>query len=144
LGKSGRKWRRNGRSPAPNDLALGPSPGHPTNPLFRHPRAPGRPARHIGQSDRDGSSHPVEAQAVNRRPSGRERAAWEAAHDQVNLSAERAGSSSEILPRIDQTPLPDRMIADAFGVSQTYASQIRRGVFLPHPIYYAEFEALLS
>jgi hypothetical protein len=72
------------------------------------------------------------------------RAAWEAAHREVNLAAERARFNVEILPRLDETPIPVRAIADALGVSSSYASQIREGEVVPHPMYYAALDALLS
>jgi hypothetical protein len=104
-----------------------------------------------GDASRDASASPaVTPQPI---PSKRkqsiadqaaERAAWEAAHRQVNLAAECARFRVEIQPRLDETPLPVRAIADALGVNTAYASQIRRGVVVPHPMYYAALERLVA
>jgi CRISPR-associated protein Cas1 len=73
-----------------------------------------------------------------------DRAVWEEAHPEINLTTERQRYTAEILPRLDATRLPVQAIRDALGVSTAYASQIRRGVVVPHPLYYAALVRLLD
>jgi hypothetical protein len=73
-----------------------------------------------------------------------ERASWEAAHPEINLTAERQRYMVEILPRLDATSLPVQALVTALGISTAYASQIRRGVVVPHPMYYSSLERLVT
>ena len=68
----------------------------------------------------------------------RERAEWQAVHG--DGAAERAIFRKEILPRLSGIPV--RQIARAAGISLRYASMIRRGLHIPHPLHYAALERL--
>jgi hypothetical protein len=68
---------------------------------------------------------------TNARKAG-ERLAWERAHPDVDLDAERARFAREIQPRLAGFVLA--RIMEATGVSLRYASQLRRGEVVPHPM----------
>jgi hypothetical protein len=74
----------------------------------------------------------------------RGRAAWEAAHPEVNLTAERQRYQREILPRPTESTLPIRDLVDALGLNRTYVARIGRGEVVPHPMYYAALERLVE
>jgi hypothetical protein len=60
------------------------------------------------------------------------------------LTLERARYQSEILPRLARVTFPLRDLADALGLSLAYAGRIRSAEVIPHPMYYAALEALIS
>jgi hypothetical protein len=64
-------------------------------------------------------------------------------HNHLNLSAKRQGFTNDILARLHEPLLDVRAVVEALGVSTAYASQIRRGVVVPHPMYYGALEALV-
>jgi hypothetical protein len=74
----------------------------------------------------------------------RERAAWEAGHPEVNLTAERQRYQREILPRLGGTSLPTHDLAEVLGLSSAYVARIGRGEVVPHPMYYQALEALVK
>jgi hypothetical protein len=64
----------------------------------------------------------------------RERPDWTAA------SAEQGVFEREILPGIQSIPLAE--LQRATGLSHTYVSAIRRGVYVPHPQHWPAFRHL--
>ncbi len=58
-----------------------------------------------------------------------------------NLEEERARFLSNIQPKIKNIPLP--AIIKATGLSLRYASLIKNGKHVPHPVYYAKLEAII-
>lgn len=70
----------------------------------------------------------------------RERAAWEAEHG--DGQAEREWFGREMLPKLADVPLSG--IAEAAAVSLRYASLIRSGQVVPHPVHYAALALLVG
>lgn len=65
-----------------------------------------------------------------------ERAGWEAGH--AGGAAERERLEQEVLPTLAEVPLS--RIVEATGISLRYASIIRRGLYIPHPLHYDALE----
>jgi CRISPR-associated protein Cas1 len=74
----------------------------------------------------------------------RERVAWESAHPEVNLTAERQRYETEIRPRLASATCSIRDLADALGLSPAYAARIRSGETMPHPRYFPKLVELLG
>jgi hypothetical protein len=74
----------------------------------------------------------------------RERAAWEVAHPEVNLTRERERYRSEIMPRLVCVTFSVRDLADALGLSLAYAARIRSGEIMPHPRYFPKIQRLVE
>lgn len=68
----------------------------------------------------------------------RERAEWEKLG--LDLEAERERSKKDILPALQGVPLS--RIIKATGLSRRYASMIRRGVYVLHPVHYKRLSGL--
>jgi hypothetical protein len=75
--------------------------------------------------------------AASQSKRARERAEWEAIHG--DGKSEREQFIREIQPKLAGIPL--RRIADATGFSLRYASLVRDGAYVPHPVHY---QALLK
>src|SRR5262249_60156293 len=73
-----------------------------------------------------------------------DRIAWETAHPEVILTAERRRYAAEILPRLQERNPSLRALTEGLSVSPAYASKIRRGDAIPHPMYYARLVELLA
>ena len=69
-----------------------------------------------------------------------QRKAWDAAHSPAEDEQERRRFRAEILPFLDSVPL--HRIAALTGLSLRYASLIRSGSHVPHPIHYPRLEQL--
>ncbi len=69
-----------------------------------------------------------------------ERAKWEAEHG--NGIEERQRFVNEIVSKLADVPLA--AIQKAIGCSPRYASLIRRGLYIPHPMHYAALRQLLE
>jgi hypothetical protein len=70
----------------------------------------------------------------------RERAKWQ--EKGLDEEVERERFSAEIFPLLKDVPL--RSIAKATGLSLRYASMIRRGDHIPHPVHYAKLASLVE
>jgi len=70
----------------------------------------------------------------------RERAAWEKLG--LDLRAEKERFKRDILPALQGVPLS--RIIKGTGLSRRYASMIRRGMFVPHPVHYEELSGLIQ
>lgn len=69
----------------------------------------------------------------------RERAEWEKLG--VSLEAEKERFKKDILPALQGVPLS--RIIKATGLSRRYASMIRRGTCIPHPMHYEQLSGLI-
>jgi hypothetical protein len=78
--------------------------------------------------------------AASQSKGARERAEWEANHGEGQ--AEREHFIREIRPKLAGIPL--RRIAEATGFSLRYASLVRDGEYVPHPVHYNALLALVS
>ena len=69
----------------------------------------------------------------------KQRAEWEELG--LDLGAEKARFAREIQPLLRQVSI--RRIVEATGFSLYYASLVRRGLYVPHPMHYPDLSALL-
>jgi CRISPR-associated endonuclease Cas1 len=80
------------------------------------------------------------AETMSRR--WQEKLAWEREHGREALLQERERFKREIWPRLRSIPL--RRMARVTGLSIYYCALIRKGDYVPHPVHYAAFAALLN
>jgi CRISPR-associated endonuclease Cas1 len=90
-------------------------------------------------------AHGGEAAKIRGQKNARNQAdfrAWEQAHPDVDLLAERERFLAEIVPRL--AAIPTSKIVAATGLSNAYARMICSGRYVPHPRHFATFVALLE
>ena len=71
-----------------------------------------------------------------------ERKAWDSIHSQGDAEKERARFKTEILPTLEEHSL--REIATSTGFCLRYASLIRSGKVVPHPVHNAKLIKLIN
>ena len=71
-----------------------------------------------------------------------ERKAWDSIHSQGDAEKERARFKTEILPTLEGHSL--REIATSTGFCLRYASLIRSGKVVPHPVHNAKLIKLIN
>ena len=71
-----------------------------------------------------------------------ERKAWDSVHSQDEATKERARFKVEILPHLEEHSL--RQIANRTGFCLRYASLIRSGKVVPHPVHNAKLIKLIN
>ena len=72
----------------------------------------------------------------------RDRQAWRASHEGTDVEVERRRFLEEIQPAL--LTIPVYRIAEATGLSLRYASLIRRGQRVPHPVHHEAFRRLIG
>lgn len=72
----------------------------------------------------------------------KERKVWEDTHSPAEMKREQERFRKEILPTLALTPVSQ--ISRASRLSLLYASIIRRGEVIPHPVHYGTLAALVK
>ena len=72
----------------------------------------------------------------------KERQEWERQNSKIDIEVAKRRFVSDILPMLRDVPV--RKIVKTTGLSIRYASMIRRGQYVPHPMHYEKLQQLMS